>query len=97
MLFKKTKHGIKWAAGILISTIFIFLAFRKVELTQLVASFHGIKCVFLIPIFLSILLSDIMRSLRWQFFLAPIKQINLFSLFSALRIGYTANVILPAR
>jgi uncharacterized protein (TIRG00374 family) len=37
-----------------------------------------------------------LRALRWQLFLAPIKNIHSGSLFSALLIGYAANTFLPA-
>ena len=94
---KKVRQGLKLGLGIVISIVFMYLAFRKVDLNQMLESFKGINYSYLLLIFFSVLVSDWLRAIRWQYFLIPIKKIDITSLFSSIRIGYAANVLLPAR
>jgi uncharacterized protein (TIRG00374 family) len=89
------KH-FKIAFGLMISALFLFLAFRKVDLAQIKQAFSGLKWSYAVLVFLVILLSDWLRALRWRYFLAPIQEVDTGSLFSALIIGYGANTCLPA-
>jgi len=89
------RHG-KIIAGISLSLLFIFLAFRKVDFGQMAKAFAGADYRLLIPILAVILLSLWLRAWRWQFLLAPIRPARLPDLFASLVVGYMANTFLPA-
>jgi uncharacterized protein (TIRG00374 family) len=86
----------KIALGLGCSALFLFLAFRTVNLTQMKQAFSGLRWFYVVLIPLVVLLSDWLRALRWKYFLAPITDAGVGSLFSALIIGYGANACLPA-
>ncbi len=86
----------KIAVGILLSMLFMFLAFRKVDVEQLRNAFADVRWFYAMMITAVVLFSDWMRAVRWKYFLAPIQAMDTGSLFSALIIGYAANACLPA-
>jgi len=93
---KRFKDSLKIIVGIIISTGFMYLAFRKLNFQQMKQAFSMANYWLLIPSILILFISHWLRSVRWKFLLNPIKKINVSSLFSALLIGYAANTILPA-
>ena len=96
MGIKQVAKNWKIAAGIPLSLLFIFLAFRKVDFSQMGRSFAGADYWLLLPILVMIFVSLVLRSWRWQILLAPIRPLPLPSLFDSLVIGYMANTFLPA-
>jgi len=90
------KKNWKIIAGVALSMIFIFLAFRQVDFSQMGRAFASADYWLLIPILLIIFLSLVLRSWRWQYLLAPIQPVRLPELFSSLAVGYMANTFLPA-
>ena len=52
--------------------------------------------LYLIPTVVTIFLSHFLRAFRWRYLLDPIRRLDTKSLFSALLIGYAANVVTPA-
>ena len=89
----------KWKTfiGIIISVLFLYFAFRKVNIQELKLAFKNANYAYLIIVFFLALLSLWVRSLRWRYLLQPIKEIGLKSLFSATAIGFMANNLIPAR
>ena len=89
----------KWktAIGIIISALFLFLAFRKVDFSELGAALESADYIYIIPVVLLSLFSVSVRSLRWRYLLRPVKEIGPRSLLSATFIGLMANNVLPAR
>jgi uncharacterized protein (TIRG00374 family) len=96
MKLKKIVNNWKVIAGVLLSALFIFLAFRRVDFSQMGRAFAGADYWLLIPILAVIFLSLLLRARRWQYLLAPIRQVRLPGLFAALVVGYMANTFLPA-
>jgi uncharacterized protein (TIRG00374 family) len=86
----------KIAIGLVISAVFLYLAFRKVDFGQMWDTFKTANYVYFIPAIGVIFLSHYLRAFRWRFLLDPVKRVDTFSLFSALIIGYMANVFMPA-
>jgi uncharacterized protein (TIRG00374 family) len=86
----------KIIVGVALSLLFIFLAFRKVEFSQMGQAFAGADYWMLIPIMAVIFISLLLRAWRWQYLLAPIQQVRLFGLLASLAVGYMANTFLPA-
>ncbi|RPI00999.1 MAG: UPF0104 family protein [Calditrichaeota bacterium] len=94
-MVKKLGNWKVWI-GLVIAALCLFLAFRKVDFTQMGAAFRQANYGLLLPALLMIFLSHWLRTLRWQLLLRPIAAINLSTLFSALMIGYMTNTFLPA-
>lgn len=90
---------IRWYfwVGLLISVLFLFLALRGLQITDI---WEGIKSAVFIWFFPGIFIYFLavwMRALRWQFFLRPIKTIPIKKIFPIITIGYMGNNIFPAR
>lgn len=96
MLLTKIKNNWKLIAGVALSILFIFLAFRKVDFSQMGRAFAGADYWLLIPILAVIFISLVLRAWRWQFLLVPLQQVRLSVLFASLAVGYMANTFLPA-
>ena len=83
--------------GIIISLLFLFLAFKNVNFRDIVSIIKKVDISFLIiPIILSCV-GLFQRTLRWGYLLNPQKKEKFFNLFSVLMLGYLGNNILPAR
>lgn len=87
--------SIKFLAGLIIGAILLYLSFRNVNVSEMVAALTKANYGFILLSISALMLSHYLRALRWQIFLAPIKTINSGSLFSALVIGYAANTFVP--
>lgn len=83
--------------GLVISSLLLYLAFRKVDTGLLVQSLARAEYIWLIPAFFLMLLSVVFRALRWKYLLRPITDASFVHLFSASAIGLMANNLLPAR
>ena len=83
--------------GILVSLVFLYLAFRKVDYTELWQALRGANYWFIIPNVILVVFSMWMRAFRWKYMVNPIKKVGLGRLFSSVMIGFMANNVLPAR
>jgi len=82
--------------GCLIGLGFLYMAGRKVDFTLMWEAFTKVNYWFVLLAIPVIFLSHFLRALRWRFLMSPIKRVDLASLFSALLIGYMANILMPA-
>ncbi|MEL7627115.1 MAG: lysylphosphatidylglycerol synthase transmembrane domain-containing protein [Anaerolineaceae bacterium] len=92
----KIKRWHIWA-GLLISAIFLWLAFRKVDFALV---WEQLKAANLTYVALGIgayFVTLFVRTWRWQVLLMPMKSVSLVKLFPILSAGYMANNIYPAR
>jgi hypothetical protein len=96
MILQKIRKKWKLIVGALLSMLFIFLAFRQVDFSQMGQAFAGADYWFIVPILAIIFLSLLLRAWRWRYLLAPIRQVKLPVLFASLAVGYMANTFLPA-
>lgn len=87
----------KLIIGILVSMIFLYLAFRKVDWSELWQALKGANYWFIIPNIVLGIFSMWMRAFRWKYMVDPIKKVGLGRLFSSVMIGFMANNVLPAR
>jgi uncharacterized protein (TIRG00374 family) len=87
----------KLVIGILISLVFLYLAFRKVDYVELWDALKGANYWYILPNVVVVILSMWMRAIRWKFMVNPIKKVGMGSLFSSVMIGFMANNVLPAR
>ena len=93
---RSNNHYLKIIIGIAISFFFLFLAIRKIDVTQMKQAFSVANYWYIFPSIVIIFISHWFRSLRWKLLTAPLKQMKAKDLFSSLLIGYSANTVLPA-
>lgn len=79
------------------SGIFLYLAFRRVDVLTVGHTLRQAKYGWLFPATALTFLSFYLRAHRWRYLLESIKWITLSSSFSATMIGFMANNLLPAR
>ncbi len=84
------------ALGIAFSLFFVFLAFRQVNLEQMLRALREANYWYLLPVLAFTFIGLFLRSLRWRLLLAPIQTTPTRVLFASLGIGYMANTFLPA-
>jgi uncharacterized protein (TIRG00374 family) len=93
---RKSKRWLFWV-GLLISAVFLFLAFRKIDYPALWESLREIRWWWLLPGLCVYYIGVLVRTWRWQFLLKPLKQVPIPSLFPIVNIGYMGNNVFPLR
>jgi uncharacterized protein (TIRG00374 family) len=88
---------VKIIIGLLLSVIFLWLAFLKVDFKQLIAALESANYSLIILAAFVNGLSFLPRAYRWKLLLKPLKKTNFGNTFGSLSIGFMANSILPAR
>jgi uncharacterized protein (TIRG00374 family) len=83
--------------GLLISAVFLYLAFRNVDLPEMLDALEKANYWWLVPGIAMMFISLYIRAYRWQYFLLSIAKIPIKKLFSAMMIGYMANNVMPLR
>jgi len=84
--------------GLLISGVFIYLAFRQIDFLQMWQALKQANYLWLLPAVGFMFISLWLRAVRWRYFMEPIKPgISLHKLFSAMMIGYYGNNVFPLR
>ncbi|MBW1894655.1 MAG: flippase-like domain-containing protein [Deltaproteobacteria bacterium] len=91
-----SQHKVKLSIGILVSALCIYLAFRKVDFSEMLQAFQTANYWYLMPAAGIIFFSHLLRAFRWRYLLDPIRRLDISDLFSSLIIGYAANTFLPA-
>jgi glycosyltransferase 2 family protein len=91
-----SKNGTRLIIGCLVGALFLYLALRKVDFSQMGEAFRSADYSYLLGTLVIIFFSHVLRALRWKYLMAPIKQLDVRSLFISLIIGYMANVVMPA-
>ena len=84
-------------AGLIISALFLYLAFRGVDLHRIWLSIRTSDPFLIVLVVLITFFQYIIRSWRWRLFLDPIKRTGFANRFFSVLIGFAANCILPAR
>lgn len=92
---KKRSKILKVFIGILISLLFFYLAFNKIDYAKMKNAFQEIDYWFLLAAIFTIFVSHWARSIRFQIILSPLKNIPVSKLFSATMIGQMGNAVLP--
>jgi len=84
-------------AGILVSVLFVYLAVRKVDLSESVRALGDVRPGWLLAAVLVYLSSFPVRALRWRLILRAQKDLSLAEIMGPVFVGYMANNVLPAR
>ncbi len=94
-LFKKDK--IKFWLGLVVSLIFLYLAFRGQDFGKIGQALGEANYLWLAPALVAYFMGVWVRAFRWHFLLGPIKKVPVRRLFPVVVIGYMANDVLPIR
>jgi len=82
--------------GIIIIILSLYYAFKNVSMSELASALFSIRYAYLLPALLLIVLSYILRAIRWRYLISSVKDVGIFTIFSPMMIGFMANM-LPAR
>ncbi len=94
---KIDKHTVIIVVGIIISVVCSWLFARHIEWGVLAESLKQANVFYIIVTIVILMASYVVRALRWQSLMMPLKKIPLMNVFSATMIGFFANSVLPAR
>ncbi len=85
------------AVGTAISGTALYLAFRHVPLADLVVYLGSIDLFWVMVSVVLVVISFVLRALRWRIIVATIKPLPFWETFHPLMIGFMMNCILPGR
>jgi uncharacterized protein (TIRG00374 family) len=88
---------ITFTIGLIISIATLYLAFRNVPFTELVNYLLSINYWWILPTVVLILISFVIRVIRWQFILGSHQHVSFRHAFHPLMIGFMINCVLPGR
>lgn len=83
--------------GTVVSAITLYLAFRNVPFADLVAYLGTINYLWMIPATLVILISFMLRAVRWQIILRSARRVGFWEAHNPMMIGFMMNCVLPGR
>lgn len=83
--------------GCLISAVFMYLAVRGINFSEVGRSFQSANYLYTIPIILIVVLVLFFRSFRWGIILEPTVKYPQWPLFSITAVGFMTISVLPAR
>ncbi len=83
--------------GIILSLVFLYLAFNKVDFPELGRALKSANYWWVIFAIILNSLSFLARAYRWRSILSPLKLVRFGNAFGATTIGFMANSLLPAR
>lgn len=93
---RRARQILQISAGVLLSLLFIWLALRNIDFSELLQTFGRLRPGWLVPGAGLILLAYFFRALLWRQLLRryPVRVWNLYRIIT---VGYLANNILPLR
>jgi uncharacterized protein (TIRG00374 family) len=96
---KDPNISINWKlwAGLLISALFLYLSFRKVDIYRIWVVIRTSETWLLVLVIIITFFQFVIRAWRWHILLATIKKTGFSNRLSSVLIGFAANCILPAR
>lgn len=94
---KRTKSVLKFAAGVLIAALTIWLTFRKTDWNSLQAIFSSAGWGYALAVLPALAISYTFRIYRWTALLFPMKEVRKRDAASPLITGFMLNSVLPGR
>jgi glycosyltransferase 2 family protein len=91
------KNKFRIIAGIAVSVLCLYLALRGANLAEVISVFRKVNLFYLLPMTMVLISAFVLRAVRWQYLLAPVKFIAVKDLFASTMIGFMANNVLPFR
>ncbi|MDE3057611.1 MAG: flippase-like domain-containing protein [Bacteroidota bacterium] len=93
---KKKRSFLRYSVSIVLTALFLYLAFRGVRLSALWNSLVNVQWTWVALLAAVTILSHLARAWRWQYLLYPVKEkVSLRNSFSGVMIGYMVNNVLP--
>lgn len=92
-----TKKHVQLLIGFAVSAVFLYIAFKPVNWTQMGEAFKATNWLLGILMMAVTMASFFWRAIRWKIFLAPVKDIPATRLYPPLMIGFAFNNIFPLR
>ncbi|MBW2058292.1 MAG: flippase-like domain-containing protein [Deltaproteobacteria bacterium] len=91
------KNVVKVGAGFVITALFLYLSFRNIEVSRLVAGMAGFGWFYLLPVLFALFVSFWVRAVRWRYIIQGATEIRTYQAFEILIIGFMVNNVLPVR
>lgn len=88
---------VRVGAGLVISAVFLVLAFRGVHVRQVGKALGDAEYLWLVPAIGAIVASIGLRAVRWRLLFYPRAGLRLGSVFGTMNVGYLVNDLLPLR
>jgi uncharacterized protein (TIRG00374 family) len=93
----KQKLILSLSAGVILSALALFLAFRNVPFGDLLAYLTTIEYMWIIPTTILVSAAFVLRAFRWQMILNMSNSVSFRMSYHPLTIGFMTNLILPGR
>lgn len=94
---EKKKLIVSLAIGLLVSGVALYATFRHIPAADLFGYLKTVNYWWVIPAVAVTLAGFVLRVLRWQLLLSPVKETPFWSAFHPLMIGFALNLVMPAR
>ena len=96
---KKQANSINWKlwAGLILSALFLYLAFRDVDFHKTGKIIVSSNIFYLVLAVSLCILQFFIRAWRWRILLRPVKETGFIGRLLSVFIGFAANCLLPAR
>lgn len=96
---KQSKNSLNWKlwAGLILSALFLYLAFRDVDFNQTGNTILSSNLFYLALAVLICILQFFIRAWRWRILLKPVKETGFSNRLLAVFVGFATNCIFPAR
>jgi hypothetical protein len=92
----RTRTVLQYLLSVVLTIVLLYAAFRGTDVERLYDAMRSADYGWLLIMLAFLMISHVLRSLRWRYFLDPIKEgIGLRNLFGGVMIGYFMNNILP--
>ena len=92
----KRQNVFRYALSVALAILFLYMAFRGTDFSQLVGSMRAANYWWILVMFGFLILSHVVRAWRWRYLLEPIKpNIGMRNLISGTMVGYMVNNVLP--
>jgi uncharacterized protein (TIRG00374 family) len=88
---------ISFIAGVLISAVALYFAFKNVPIAELFKYLASINYFWVLPAVLVTVISFMLRAFRWQIILESTRRISFRRAFHPMMIGFMINCVLPGR
>lgn len=96
---KPPSSSMNWKlwTGLILSALFLYLAFRQVDFKKTGAIIASSDFRLLVPAVLITIAQYLVRAWRWEILLSPVKKTGFENRFLSVLVGFAANCVLPAR
>lgn len=87
---------INFTVFLALAILLLYYAFRSVDFNHIIKGFQSVNYFWIFVAIIAGLIAHILRAIRWGILIEPLgKKVALSNLFSAVMIGYLANVAFP--